>query len=570
MFTITPILIFLCIIGNTCSTGILSSSLHRDQTTGAVFYTVSVFLGTQVVRHRLVVDFNDDKISTVQYLSLVSGTYSSLDGGSDIIMVSGLGYRLPVQHLATSDPVRQLCSSCTGKMGFRKDSLVWRLWPTMTFSMGSITLGGYNMAFSAVNGCPSFTVPCNTSDMSSICTTSAIVEDEVSLVKLTTSYKTIVPTALYDEFIIGMNVYETQQWRDILIRILDTSLGGHVPDDFEAPQTTTLFAICATYPYISIDAESFISTLASGYRSIWIQPTPNDTFSTIGINALSDTLIYVDSVNDFIVMKIYDHHDHVNGLNLLFFAVLFWTFIRWKMTDTNLKPSETVKIANHNLVIVIYMLVVMTVAFYSALIPSNRRILRDYWEVDIGVFAITCFEVVGIVASWVAFMTMNGKHQGAMFRINFTKDLLMEHMLLTSLWLLLLERRGDGLSNVPIFAIAVLITYNLSFYWVVLFTYFIYTGSGIITKHPIFTVFTAFYMPVVYGFHLYIGFVYFANPVLMDITSHIGPDMSMPVYVMILALIINAALYVTAMTERKAMKLAAEELSEKKGGPIKL
>lgn len=117
-------------------------------------HTARIPVGTDPRELLLVIDFarNNLVISSAPSDGAVAGdvasanpadwssSYSAAGGGSDLIQLSGRGYRVPVSVDSTAT-VAAGCPSCHGVLGVGPGSPLWLVWNRATFSAGAITLG---------------------------------------------------------------------------------------------------------------------------------------------------------------------------------------------------------------------------------------------------------------------------------------------------------------------------------------------------------------------------------------------------------------------------------------------
>lgn len=562
---ILALISILVVLSTAAPYSVLSASLRKDPVTDSSIYAVSISIGTPGNTYVLAVDFNDDKIRTFTPLSVISSSYSSINGGSDIVLVSGKIYRFPISTLSPSDPLRSVCSFCNGKFGFSRTSFVWKLWPNIGFSMGSITLGqSDNSLHRGHQACPSFQVNCDPRDHTGLCLTNATISGVPYQIKFTADHNNTIPSQVFDNYIGTKNVYNSNNWDPLVIRILTAGQTANGVDHSTPHESSGLFGGCANYPYTKLDSQSFVSTTQKGVKTLKLGAGAHPSMISVGIGAWSDMKVNVDALNGSMSIQMYLTSEHIPDINLFLFTVLLWCLVRWKSTDTRLLPAMSKDSAKHNAVTVTYMFIGMPITFYAFFSYSTRQIMRDYADADVGVLMFLCFGTVTIVICWILFAALKENTLNSSFRINTVKNVIYEHMLITGMWLLLLVRRSDGLYTLPTLIINLMGFYNLSYHYIRILTYCIYVGTISFFKKTVFTMYVITLLPMLYAFQAYITYLYFAKPLIVSATSHISADLSPPIALIFFMMILCMASYMNTVYEMKAMRNASVAIEARK------
>lgn len=541
----------------------ISVTIKKDTNTDSIFYVASVFIGTPSAQYKLALDFSDNIIRLRRDISSISSSYSPSGYGSDLIQISGIWYRFPITTPLTNYDVTTNCPTCDGTFGFRKDSTIWSIWPSISFSMGSIVLGKFNDAFLESGGCPHFDINCNNNDTTSLCSTIVFTNSGYYTAIFNAGSSTSLPPDLYYEFIGDHNIYSTEDWPFILLRFVNFDQdydgnGNMILEDpieylIDDPVGGSFFGGCPTYPYIQIDSDAFLHQSINGHKKSSLQLNSDPFTIILGVNAWNDVVLHMNSISNNLSIKSYPRGNHVSSINLLLFCVMLWFYIRWKMTTTYMLSIEKKQSGRQNTITIIYILISIPIFFYEELSFTNRTILVNYPIVNIGTFSTMCFGVFVICFCWSILLTSKVPGISKTFRLNLVKNIIYEHLLLTTMWLCLIERRSDGLSNLGTLLVNITAIYNLIYYCMVTTTYYIFVGHSIFTKHMPFNFIIFILLMSLLFFQTYITYNYFASPFINYMTAHIGPDLDLPIFIVLFCVITGASTYMALLYEKRAI-----------------
>ncbi len=221
---------------------------------------------------QLVLDFTDRVLTISRIPSTISGianpsshprlwspSFSSTDGGSDIVHLGNGQHRVPVRF----DPdaaARQGCAFCNGVLGVGAQSPLWLIWPRATFSAGTVVLAP-NTRSPVADGQDHPRIACLPAD-NNLCTARGEVFGDTYDIRFsfTTPY-TFVPFPVFNQYVGSRSVGNTplRKWPDFVIRFESAD----APAD---PRTPTLRVSPA-----SLIGASHVADV----RTLLLRPNPN-------------------------------------------------------------------------------------------------------------------------------------------------------------------------------------------------------------------------------------------------------------------------------------------------------
>lgn len=533
------------------SFSVLPVSLAVDPQTYVTIYVAELDVGNPSLRQVLAINFNLNGIYTAKSPHLYSSTYSAAANGSDFITISGNLYNIPVRPLFDLDNLKQFCSRCDGWLGMNAQSLFWRLWPSISFSAGSVMLGAVNDEFTGFTSCPFYATSCSIVASDGLCTTTATVYNQTYRLRFSSDSRTFLPRQLYDQYIGGRNVYDRREWPSL--PIYPTTLTELPSEMLNIFGRLGMYFVpqCREPAVIKLEQWSFITQNIQNLRKLYILPDDNTTdLISLGVSGWRSTILHVDSVHNVMLFRSYLNYPHISPANLLFFTLCLTIFVRWKLSDTGLiswsRPDHRQNVAN-----MVYMMFAVIISIVACVLEPTRNILSDYPLI----YIMTC-SIVGICSAALAFTFILASNMPTVdkdmyFRVNLVKDIVFEYLLLTAMWLLMLERRFDALSNTATTLIVLLAVDNLTFYIAAITIYYLYFGFGAAFRHSEFGLFTFIMFPMLYFYHLALTYLYFVRPYMLYLTAHVSVDMPFAIYEIIVMCIFAAAFYRARAYERK-------------------
>lgn len=240
-------------------------------------HTVRALVGTPARELWLAIDFASDTlyVSTAPTKGAVAGniatsnpadwssSYSDVDGGSDLIRLSGRRVRVPVVYDSTAATLGG-CPACNGVLGVGAGSPLWLVWNHATFSAGAVTLG-YKQP--QVKGEGRARISCTYLEPDLCVSTASVYGTDYGVrFKFNSSY-TLVPWAVYDSYVGSRSISTTpaSEWPTLDL----------VFDSAEAP-------LDPRQPTLRIVPQSLLgNSRAGGAQTLLLRRSPDPNSDTI-------------------------------------------------------------------------------------------------------------------------------------------------------------------------------------------------------------------------------------------------------------------------------------------------
>lgn len=565
MYTLILLLLYL---SDVASISMIPSYLHHDKTTEFVGLAVKLNIGTPSSEYILIIDFNSNDITLKTSPEALSSTFSQENGGTDLVQVATQWYRFKMRVISSSSSLYEDCINCDGYLGLGKASQWWKLWPSMSFSAGTIVLGDTDDTFKTIQKCGFVLATCvDNSTAPGLCTFSATINGVSQLVRIDSSYETFLSPPLYADNVMFHNLYTTQKWNNLVIDITPPSISTEIRNSLKLLKSS--FGLCSTNKSFTISVGDLVTQDKRGRRSFDVSSTEgDDDNSVLGLSIWKHWIVYVDMFHGYIAIRYSPIHEHVSGINLVMFIISVIMFVRWKMTNTNIKTFTKAN-ERHNIVICVYGIMGITVAFVSIFEANTWTVLADFPVYRIATLAtIIVGSLMAILMTISAFFVPETERLRS-FRINVVKDVSLEHVVLTSMWLLLVERRTDGIHTFPGVLIQIFMTYNLLFYLMLTVLYYIYTWNFKNRTSIHFTLFMAFVLPAFFFYQVATCYLFFVEPFIVRSTAHINTTITGPMSLIGFALVVDLTVYTILLYARKASwKTMRSEAEKEEQQPI--
>ncbi len=572
---------------------IIPTELVNGALPGERAYTLHLFVGTPPESLQFEITFKTDLFILYRQQRLHSVSYSEENGGSDIIFFGSKSYRVPIVF----DPQRHLygehshCIHCIGMIGFGKGSLFWQIWTDCSFTSISMIAGGLHdlMYSTGQKKCKGCIISCDVYSLdSSMCVTQGILENyriknDENMHKIRISIDnpfTYLPQKLYDRYMLGKNMFKDDpinDWEPLKIsvpqmKIIELHLHSNLV------QKGINVDSCEKSIRMIIDPSTLIYNFKVEGKTLLLKsnPDPNDTSITLG-NSIWKQFIFYKTVNgEALFIQQHILHDHFSILSGIIFALLLWYLVRWKMTDmilTNIKDKNTFQVGNW--LNAFYEFTAPILSLIAILLPNNRDILSDFpvlYSISIVIYSVALILELFVTALWTInwlklkpykreILTQNVY---SIFRINFLRNITHETILMIGLWVIVVERRTEGISTALTVIINIYNLYNITFHVFLFLIYTIYSGwDGIIqntnkkynqTTPSVFWILIILTLPLLFGFQFFASYVYFTAPLLMR-NSQIYKELILPSLVLFYIMIIILALEMVSIYMKKSLKI---------------
>lgn len=593
---------------------IIPAELVEGLFPGEKAYTIHLFVGTPPESMQFEITFKTDAWIIYRNQRIRSVSYTEESGGSDIVYFGSKHMRLSMIY----DPTRELygehshCMICQGMIGLGRGSPFWQLWSEASFTSASITVGGINSLMeSGIRGCSGCIIGCNTDIVGDkcMCITEGRLEnyfdgpnvEESSTYSLQISIDspvTYLPSQLYDRYMAGKNVYKddyANDWDPIKIVIPQiASMDTHMSENLLSKGIDV--SSCDTSLHLEIDPGTLVREFEVEGKSLLLRenPDPNDTSITLGNSMWNQFIFYRAAGGNYVYVQHHPVHDQLSLASILIFAVLFWYLIRWKMTDMNLEIGDRGARESGNWVNTFYELTGPILALVALLLPNARDILSDFpvlYTLSIIIYVVAVLLDLVVMGSWMiiwlwkrprALSSMQNvpnyvkRNSYNMFRINFLRNITHETILMIAMWVILVERRTEGISSVLTVVVNVYNLYNITFHSTLFILFLVYAGrEGIMQSEKddvpsVLWVLTVLIMPLLLGFQVFASYTYFTAPLFMR-NAQIYKDIILPALVAFYLIIVNIAVFMVSLYTKKSSAAIVEQyLSSKKSSNTKV
>ena len=569
----------------------IPTSLVEGIRPGEKSYVMELFVGTPPEIMNFEITFKHDLVILYRDQSLHSVTYSPSGGGSEIFYFGSQHYRINT----VEDPARHLygehsqCRQCSGMIGLGQGSFFWQLWPDASFTSSSITVGGINPLLQNRHG---FLIRCDNDLIETpecMCKTEGVIQGELGGI-VHKSYPicisvdnplTHLPQDIYDRYMIDKNVYSgnVSKWQPLQITLSDSQLEMD-PHKLAHILSKGIYLPSDKSVDIHIDPKRLIKEFEVEGKFLLMVPNQDseDDTITIGNSIWNQFIMYRSPGGDFLFMKHHTVVDHFDALSLLVFSALIWYLVRWKMTDITMKIDKTF-VRRNSWLNIFYEVTAPILGLVALLLPITRDIVSDFPELYFISIAIFSFSVIVeiIVIPTVIFdkrlknlktskrdtNTWESKHLiYHAFRLNFLRNLAHETILMISIWVILVERRSEGVATVLTVLVNIYNLYNITFHSIIFLLFYIYTGKNgrksYKSKFPsILWLTIAIALPILLGFQAFAAYNYFTAPLLKR-SAQIYTELILPTLIVGIFLIITVAAHVVSIYLNRAILAIVE------------
>jgi hypothetical protein len=420
----------------------------------------------------------------------------SNDINYEIIYIGGESYYIPIEFDSSrryylksySDENVYINPRCDGIIGLSDASIFWKLWNEITFTPNFIELG-YPFTMNQINQMNENNfnkkIYCE-QNLNTFCGIKAFKnnEEEDNYLILINSQliSTYIPSNIYESYFSNKNMYNIgrENWEDI---------------DFHAPSVVNQENSNETNfgeLNIKFKSNTFILNKNRDVKQLMINKISkqkyyngitNENTIITGINFLQDKLIYKNKNENYIKLYTLDISEHYSFFNLAVFIILFFLFLRWKLTDPVIKlNSNDESTYFYNGIVFIYEIIGILITLITYVLPSTQKVLILYPVVNafIPIIIVLCVlsEIIGVI--YLLLSTKKPKNQSIQlarrdmsifYQANIIRNISHDTILLHGMWLILIQRTKIDLSILPTVLINVYIYFNLSFYGIQLFFY---------------------------------------------------------------------------------------------------
>lgn len=576
------------IIPHSSSSVVIPASLVRGHREGEQSYAVVVQAGTPPQKFTLEVSFSTDQIVLFRDIFRFSQSYTNQNGfESDIFYVADQRFRLKfISNLNRFTPSFQLnCSRCDGLLGLSRGSLLWRLYPEITLTSVSVTLGGTNEALISANGCSGALIRCEPYTDDSLCATEGSVDGINYTIKFSVeSPYTYLPIDLFDKFVQGNNVYETadERWIPIsisLVRVKRDEIGDSVLSHMQSRDID--LTSCKGEITVTLDPQYMIGKSDSGMRILLIKPNEDSTDNTIriGTSSWNQFIFYKNTVWNTMIVHAHTVQPNMTVMNLILFSVMIWFLVRWKMTDvsvvlyskqdegktwknlwssdqpTSSSTQEPQSLTRREIIInLLYEVGAIPLVVTIFFLPQTTNIMMDfpvvYW-ISFSFFLISVIVEVMSLRSLLIRSTNRVRRRSRLssslvVHICLARNIAYENNLILGLWLCVVQRRNEGIATLLTVLLNVYGVYNLTFHMIMTLVFYIKAKPVLGKRNGIVWLYTSVIVPIMYAFYLFATYRYFVHP-LMERNATIYRQLIVPTIIFAYLFIFNIAVFMASL-----------------------
>jgi len=468
-------------------------------------YTATINIGTPNLPYKLQVNFDYDKI--IIWEKLPSSSYSKKLGGSDYIYVGGKYLRVNIiedkDKKITIDDTH--CWDCKGILGLAPSSIFWKIWPDISFSRSRITLGkvgseigwGEEKSLNVIN-CVDYENFCKT--RASIRYKNTLIED-IILIFDPSSQNLDVPDYIYDEYTSDINIYGgdiSRENNDIVIEV-DFDKDEEGEGKGEENKTLSTFKKVmdhwktdlklnkekiGTNVKINIKSSQLVCTNKDRGKNFYLKRNaPGENYIKLGTLALKSQIFH--KYEEYMLIQSFSTNDVISIQNLIFFGIQLILSIRWKITHLAILVPFNEGSNDNSLMNIIYELFGVAITIISFVLPSTLNLMnthKGYYNSTAVVIAVSLFIKIVI---WIDEIRkrINDLNNNSIASKTETKNLSFERyffrsfsqevILLTGMWILVLEDRVEDLDSFLILITNVFLLYTTGYYTIILLHYII-------------------------------------------------------------------------------------------------
>lgn len=499
-------------------------------------YVVDVLLGKPFRPYRLRVSFSHAGIVLFRDISRLSSTYSFDYTGSDILKIGTGHYRIPVAMSA--DTTDKGCLDCDGILGLEMGSVIWRIWPHISFSRATVYLGKQNPVIDEISD--KQTIRCEDPQISgSLCKSRGqlhIPEIGISTetaIDINPTVENIeLPAKIYDAYMKGRNIYtdDLSKWPKLRVEI---------------PALEN-----KTFQFVISPEHHFASSL-NAPRHVAIVRSEGESLS-IGTYILRQKIIHKNGLDTTLLLASSSSVDALSLANLFILLFLVVLYSRWRITDLRKPVSSDYDVRNSMFNLFFETAGVgLTIAAY--VIPSSLNVLESHIIIYVMTGVILgvsiFFKAVAVVRSFT-FSQIKVSEYESILENSLVRSLTHEIILLTGMWLVLLERRVEYASTALVLFINVYLVYITLYYFFVMLSYIFYQKTRVSTDFVAFTFFV-FLVFLVIVYQVLVAVNFFIRPLFVRNYS-IYEELLVPALALFYMLLAAIAVYVVQLYVKKS------------------
>lgn len=458
--------------------------VHIDKKNlGHEVYSADFEIGSPPQTYRLQIDFGYDKIALFKDLTEVSTTFSKQRGGYDVVFFHKTNYFVPV----VSDPRRNainqmrnefMCVDCVGILGMSYDSVFYKIFNKVGFSTSYISLGKHPDESRMQDASKIHHVNCE-SYAKGLCSTSGSisfgnVHYNSMRIEIDPSMQGIVlPPQIYDEYMEGKNVYSNSNhhsnWEPIEIRSFDTTFWRTV--DMKIGEKQKEWTESLEY---TLHPNNFVYESRTRARILGINRGPEDIIYQNKTVRLGDSVLrnlLIERTSEGLFLTEFQTFDNIDDVNLFFFIIQVILTLRWTVVNQNIYDLTTDWNLKYPWFEIFFEWTGVVISIVAIFLPQTFDLLENHQDIYIGTWFLLGFAVILKVFLKI-YLSVTDKinyfiHRYTGHYVRLTDSFLTHVILLTGLWILVLQSRTEGGNSPLLFLVNVLLLFIISFYFIV-------------------------------------------------------------------------------------------------------
>lgn len=510
------------------------------------YYTLDIDIGFPRKSYKLAIDFTSNVIELYQPINMISSSYSSNDVGSDYIYIEKLRYRVPVvinyQKKASYD----------GTFGIGRSSFIWNYYSDISISASGILLGEIHELIKNNDGCNMYVSNCIDSD-NQLCKTKITLNRNTYNLLFSSNSKHALPSRDFYNYMSGKSIYKdySSYWEPINLQLNTKNVFNNDVINFFKSHNMDI-QNCRSNINVTIHSETILPSTIKNSYNLMMQPHDGNEVM-LGVETWKNYVTYYNRRHEIIIIKSHVVQDHFSFWNIFAFCFLLTLFVRFKLIGNGKLVTTTHESIEGKSVLFINMLVSMPITMSLYCLNVTRSVLDNYisFTIIIGIVLII-FITLLIYSMLVVFW----QYDKVSFFWGSINSVCYDNILLYGMWLALVERRTDGLESFFILVINIIIIYCIVYHLLVVIGYIYLVYPLKETKYrikPYFWLYSLGFLPILFGYQLYITYILFALPMIMLYQPELGPGSAFLLLLSFFLIVVVFALYISAMSVGKAM-----------------
>jgi hypothetical protein len=307
--------------------------------------------------------------------------------------------------------------------------------------------------------------------------------------------------------------------------------------------------------------EHHFASTTSGPRYVAVKRGDSNEL-VIGTDILRQYMIHRNAASQTMAFQASTSADALSVENLIFMLVLSVLYARWRITDLNSVIGQDARLRNawYNL---FFEACGVGIAIASYVLPSSLSILTSHRVIYITTGVViglsVVFKALSVYRSYT-FDENDLEQYEPIFENNLMRSLTQEVLLLTGLWLVLLERRLEFASTALVLLTNIFLVYVVLFYLFLVIAYVVFTKERSLVPFSFISFVCLLFALLLYQTLIAINF--FARPIFVrDYATY--EKVLVPFLVMLYMLLATVAMYIVRLYFKKGQEVVLADLDKK-------